>query len=547
MKLNPRNNPPRASAVDDALHAADAQGLELRILELALERTGTRNGALFLWDPARKGLALGFHVVEGLVVDVGGALLQPRHDGRPNGIALHVMDTGASYLTNDTARDPHYAPYFLPVRSIAAVPVVYQRRPIGVLTVSARETGAFGPAHVAELEALAASAAKFLRRAQLHRAESAAHGRPFLIKGLSPAWIEVERRIEQVAQTDAPVLVQGESGTGKELVAHAIHFNSRRSGGPFVVVNCAAIPETLLESVLFGHVRGAFTGAAADKVGELRKAHGGTLFLDELGELTMTLQPKLLRAVEYGEVQPLGSNRAPERVDVRVVCATHRDLPAMVRERRFRDDLYYRLAVMRIELPPLRAYKDNLEVLAHVFLQQAAERHGRPVTRLQPEAFALLRAYDFPGNVRELRNALEHAVILAEGDEVRAQDLPETMTRGAASASASVAASGSGSGSAWAVTAPSGGGGVPTTTTGATPVARRPTLREMREAWLAPLEAAWLRGLLAESGGSVRRAATAAGVDAVTMYRLLRRRGVAAGRAGAGSGAEPGAGPGGGH
>jgi DNA-binding NtrC family response regulator len=161
---------------------------------------------------------------------------------------------------------------------------------------------------------------------------------------------------------------------------------------------------------------------------------------------------------------------------------------------------------MRIDLPPLRAYKDNLEVLAHVFLQQAAERHGRAVGRLAPEAFALLRAYDFPGNVRELKNALEHAVILAEGDEVRVQDLPETMARGAAAAAAP---------------APSERPAAPAP----------PTLAEMRERWLAPLESAWLRELLAASGGSVRRAATAAGVDAVTLYRLLKKRGVAAGRA----------------
>ncbi len=339
---------------------------------------------------------------------------------------MHVFDTAAPYLTNDTSRDPHYAPYFLPVLSIAAVPILYQRRAIGVLSVSARDRGAFDGTHLAELEALAASAATFLRRAQLHRA-AAARGRPFLIKGLSPAWLEVERRIEQVAPTDAPVLIHGESGTGKELVAHAIHFNSRRAAAPMIIVNCAAIPETLLESTLFGHVKGAFTGATADKLGELARADGGTLFLDELGELPLALQAKLLRAGEYGEIQPVGCDRAPVRVDVRLLCATHRDLPAMVRERRFRDDLYARIGVMRIALPPLRSYKDNLELLAHVFLRDACARHDRRVTRIGPSALAALAAYDFPGNVRELKNAIEHAVILAAGDELTADDLPETM------------------------------------------------------------------------------------------------------------------------
>jgi len=488
------------NGTDEILHRTDVERLERRIMELAQERTGARNGALFLWDSKKKGLLVGFHVVEGLVVSLPQRIIKARQDGRPNGIALHVMDTGEPHVANDTEQDPHYAPYFLPVRSIAAVPIVYQRRPVGVLTVSSREPGAFGPTHVSELEALAASAAKFLRRAQLHRASVADHGRPFLIKGLSPEWLEVERRMELVSQTDAPVLVHGESGTGKELVAHAIHFNSRRAAAPMVIVNCAAIPETMLESTLFGHVRGAFTGASYDKIGELRKAHGGTLFLDEIGELPMPLQPKVLRAVELGEVQPIGSNRPPERVDVRLVCATHRDLPAMVGAGRFRDDLYYRLAVMRIDVPALRTYRDNIEVLAHVFRQQAVERHGRQASRIAPEALALLSAYDYPGNVRELRNAIEHAVILAPGEELRAEDLPEPIRGRRAPAEPAKA-----------------------------PPARR-TLREMREIWLEPLETAYLRDLLEETGGHVRRAAELARVDPVTMYRLLAARGLKSGR-----------------
>src|SRR5262249_54392664 len=160
------------------------------------------------------------------------------------------------------------------------------------------------------------------------------------------------------------------------------HFNSRRAAQPFVSVNCAALPESLLESLLFGHVRGAFTGASFDKLGELQKADGGTLFLDELGELPMALQPKLLRAVEYGEVQPRGSTAAPARVDVRLVCATNRDLPRLVREGRFRDDLFYRVGVVTVELPPLRSYKHNLEVMAQIFRERACERHNKEVPHL---------------------------------------------------------------------------------------------------------------------------------------------------------------------
>jgi transcriptional regulator with GAF, ATPase, and Fis domain len=481
-------------SADEELHRTEVELLEKRIMELALERTGAPSGAIFLWDRARRGLALDFHVVEGLVVNLPQAILRPRRDGRKNGIALWVYEHARSYLCRDTAIDPNYAPYFLDVASVAAVPIPYQRKPIGVLTVSSTRRDAFDDADIEELEALAASSAKFLRRAQLHRASWDDSGRPFLIKGLSPAWLEVERRIEQVAPTDAPVLVRGESGTGKELVAHAIHFNSRRSGRPFVTVNCAAIPETLLESVLFGHVRGAFTGATVDKVGEFEKADRGTLFLDELGELPAALQAKVLRAVELGEIQRLGSNKPPERVDVRLLCATNRDLEAMVRTGEFRDDLYYRLSVMTLDLPPLRSYKDdNLEVLARVFLRQAAERHGKRASRLSPECLALLAAYDFPGNVRELKNALEHAVILAESDVIGLEHLPRSL--GAPSAPPA-------------------------------PATRRRTLRELREAWLAPFERRYLAELLEETGGHVRRAARLAGVDPVTLYRLLKKRGL---------------------
>src|SRR5215470_3384470 len=236
--------------IDAELHATRVEELEERIMGVALARTAARSGAMFLWDAKRKGLTLGFHVVDGVVVPMPDTLIQPRDDNRPSGVAMHVFLQNRPHLVNDTAGDPHYAPYFLDVKSIAAVPILYQRRPIGVLSVSARERDAFTHSHLDELAGLAASAAKFLRRAQLYWA-TRQQGRPFLIKGLSPEWLEVERRIEQVAGTESPVLITGESGTGKELVAHAIHFNSRRAGKPFLTVNCAAIPESMLESLLF--------------------------------------------------------------------------------------------------------------------------------------------------------------------------------------------------------------------------------------------------------------------------------------------------------
>jgi DNA-binding NtrC family response regulator len=311
----------------------------------------------------------------------------------------------------------------------------------------------------------------------------------------------VERKLEQVSSTDVPVLVTGESGTGKDLVSRAIHFNSKRASKPFVTVNCAAIPETMLESVLFGHVKGAFTGASFDKIGEFQKADGGTLFLDELGELPLMLQAKVLRAIEQGEVSPLGSNAAPGRVDVRFICATNRNLPQMVKEGRFRDDLFFRVGVITVELPALRTYKDNLPILAQVFLQQAAQRHGRKVSQISREAMQVLQAWDFPGNVRELKNTLEHAVVMARSDTIQADDLPKAMRSG------ETAAAGSSSPAAPKTPAPK-------------------TLAELREAWLAPLERKYLAELLDANDGKVDAAAKIAGINRVTMYRLMQKHGL---------------------
>ena len=477
---------------DEELNAADIESLERQIMEMALARTSARHGAIFLWDEDAQGLVISFHVVEDLVVTLPGSVLKKKK-GEPSGIAFAALDQREAYLCNETQDDPHYAPYFLEVRSVLAVPIFYQERVIGVITVSSRRPGAFGKGHVGELEELAESSAKFLRRAQLYRATRAGSERPFLIKGISPEWLEVERRLEQVSPTDAPVLIHGESGTGKELVARAIHFNSRRNGKPFVTVNCAAIPDTMLESVLFGHMKGAFTGASFDKLGEFQKADGGTLFLDEVGELPMALQAKVLRAVELGEVQPLGSNKPPAHVDVRLLCATHRDLPEMAEAGAFRADLYYRLSVMTMELPALRTYKDNLEVLAQVFAQEAARRHGKRAPRLSSAALATLEAYDFPGNVRELKNAVEHAVIMATGEEIEPDDLPLALHAPKPKKKQD---------------------------------APRKSLKELREEWLAPLERRYLSTLLAETGGNVRRAADLAGINTVTMYRLLKKRGL---------------------
>ncbi len=228
---------------------------------------------------------------------------------------------------------------------------------------------------------------------------------------------ELYRRIGKVARTDATVLILGESGTGKELAARAIHEQSNRANRPMVCVNCAAIPETLIESELFGHEKGAFTGATSGRSGLIEAADGGTLFLDEIGELPLEAQARLLRFLQEGEIRRVGAVQ-PLKVDVRLIAATHRDLKTRARSGQFREDLYYRLYVMELRMPPLRAREDDILELAEAFLSKQAEKMRCESLNFSPEALELLRHYHWPGNVRELENAIERAVILADGRQI---------------------------------------------------------------------------------------------------------------------------------
>ncbi len=292
--------------------------------------------------------------------------------------------------------------------------------------------------------------------------------------------------VARVAASHATVLVTGESGTGKELVARLLHEGSPRAKGPFVAVNCGALPEGLLESELFGHARGAFTGAVRERRGRFEEADGGTLFLDEVGEMAPALQVRLLRVLQEREITRVGEN-APRRVDVRVVAATHRDLPAEVRAGRFREDLFYRLQVVPVHLPPLREHPEDIAPLAERLAAEAAQRHGRPPVRLSREALEALRAWRWPGNVRELAHACERAVILCRDDLVRASDLPE------------------------AVQAPPEAS-----------VEERPPATTLTAA-LEALERAWITAALHRSGGVKTRAAAELGIDErVLRYKMER-------------------------
>ncbi len=261
--------------------------------------------------------------------------------------------------------------------------------------------------------------------------ELAAAGAPpgrFGMIGEAEPMLRLYALLARIVRTDVPILVLGESGTGKELVARALHAHGPRRKGAFLAVNCAAIPATLLEAELFGHVKGAFTGAHKDRDGYATAADGGTLFLDEIGEIPLDLQSKLLRFLQDGEVRPVGSN-VTRRVNVRVVAATNRDLPAAVAAKRFREDLYYRLAVITLELPPLRQRREDVpHLVRHLLAQQAAA--GLPSARIAPAAVAALQRYDWPGNVRELQNELVRAAAFASDGEIRLEDL-STQVRAA--------------------------------------------------------------------------------------------------------------------
>jgi two-component system, NtrC family, response regulator HydG len=268
------------------------------------------------------------------------------------------------------------------------------------------------------------------RRIRPLAAPASPHGETII--GSSPEMMAVFRSVARAAASDATVLVTGQSGTGKEMVARALHSGSARVRNPFVAINCAAIPENLLESELFGHEKGAFTGAIGRRVGRFERASGGTLFLDEIGDMSLALQSKILRALQEREIERVGGT-APVSIDVRVIAATNRNLTEAVRDGRFREDLFYRLAVVVLHLPPLAERGADLDLLAEHFVALYSREHGRSIRGVAEEVFEILRAHPWRGNVRQLRNAMERAVVMASGEILLPQHLPPDVF-GAASA-----------------------------------------------------------------------------------------------------------------
>ncbi len=430
------------------------------------------------------------------------------------GLAAHVARTGETVRVDEAAKDPRFDPSIDKItgfvtRSVLVAPIREGARgPLrGAVQVLNHERGAFDEEDERFLVALAAQLARALSLTTLRAEDASGPGvtlrGPFnRIVGRSKELDQVYERIARAAETDATVLLRGETGTGKGLFARAVHVNSARQAGPFVTVDCTTLPAQLVESELFGHERGAFTGAERRVPGKVELADGGTLFLDEIGDMPLELQGKLLRFLQERTFERVGG-RTTQRVDVRLVCATHRDLGAAVREGKFREDLFYRVRVVEIELPPLRVRGGaEIEALARHFADMYALRYGRPRPEITPAAVAALKAHVWPGNVRELEHWIESAVVLAPSGVIDAARLPTAEGSEATAAAKSAHATSAGSASTDA-----GNGPVLAIPLGLTldDVARR-----------------YLEATLASVDGNKTEAAKRLGIGRNTVTRLLK-------------------------
>ena len=404
--------------------------LQLRLLELTLEAVPAERAAVLLTDEHG----------EDFVSCCGWDRLRGANDSIrvSQTISRQVLREVVAILSNDVVENENVRglPSLVEeqISSLLCVPLVAYEKPLGVIYFdTSSRTAQFDEAHLQLLTAIAGIAAiafENVRRFELLEKENRRLRQEVKLEhqmvGESRAMRDVYSRLSKVAATCSTVLLLGESGTGKELAAHAIHLNSTRASKPFVAINCATLTESLLESELFGHEKGAFTGAIAQKRGKLELADGGTLFLDEVGELSPAIQAKLLRALQTQQFERVGGTRSI-KVDVRAIAATNRDLEAAVKAGQFREDLYYRLNVVSIPMPPLRERREDIPLLAAFFVAEYSRKCKRRVTGISPEARRLLSAYDWPGNVRQLENAIERAVVLGATELIVPEDLPETV------------------------------------------------------------------------------------------------------------------------
>jgi transcriptional regulator with GAF, ATPase, and Fis domain len=407
----------------------DLTGLQRRLLELILEVIPAERGAILLYGEETDELesVCGRHRVTGFDAEMSVSRT----------ITQQVSRQRIAILRNDVSADQSAAtPESLiasQVRAVLCVPVLSFERVLGVVYLDTPQPGVFDEDHLQLLSGIAGIAGVAFDNARHVRWLTDQNERlqeevqiEHRMVGESPPMKRVYERIARIAPAESTVLIRGESGTGKELAAHAIHANSPRARQSFLAINCATLSDTLLESELFGHERGAFTGAISQKPGKFEVAHAGTLFLDEVGELSPTIQAKLLRVLQEHKFERVGGTK-PIKVDVRIIAATNRDLEAAIKAKTFRADLYYRLNVVSLAVPPLRERREDIPLLANYFAAKYSKKCKRRLRGISPEARALLQAYDWPGNVRELENAIEHAVVLGSSEMITPEDLPDTV------------------------------------------------------------------------------------------------------------------------
>ena len=515
------------------LASAFARRLELEdlipfVFERCREFLGAAGVSLALYDSERNDLH--FPYVSERDADAGRKLAEFRLPA-DCGVAGAVFQSSRSELIADVRQDPrHYSAVDQKTGTVTgsmlAVPLISAGKRLGVIE-AVRRSGQppFVQSDLALLEQLAGSIAlaldnadRFSRikdSAERLRAEvgslrrELARNDPFSeLIAASPAMSEIFTLMEGAALSDINVLIEGETGTGKELVARAIHRTSARADRPFLAINCAALPEGLLESELFGCRRGAFTGALDDRPGLFKAATGGVLFLDEIGDMPNPMQAKLLRVLQEGEVTPLGDTRA-QKVDVRVISATNRDLEAAIASRSFRSDLYYRLAGFTIQIPALRDRREDIPLMAARFLEIAARRHHKRINGFNPEVIDLLTSADWPGNVRQLMNEVERAVALArEGESIAPRHMSRELINAVADISVSADAP---TGTAIRGERNSSGTGDP----------RSAALRPLEDA-LGAYEANYLSAALARHHGNVSRTAIALGISRVTLQKKMK-------------------------
>jgi transcriptional regulator with GAF, ATPase, and Fis domain len=480
-----------------------------RLLELVIDRvielTGAERGFLVL---RREEGELDFRIARNISHE---SLEQPSFQVSKS-VVLSTCKDGEAVLLTDAQKSDRFGLSVsinkLGLRSIMCVPLKTDESIIGALYLDNRQTKGIFTEHELSLatrfaEQVAIGVRNALRVGRLKRTRDQLENElraKYNFDGIvaqSSKMMQILNLAGKVAQSDAPVLLQGESGTGKELIARAIHFNSPRVGLPYVDVNCAAIPETLLESELFGYARGAFTGATGAKKGKFEVADEGTLFLDEIGDMSPALQAKILRVLQEKEFCPVGSN-VTSKVDVRVIAATNKDLEQMVADGSFRQDLYYRLNVVKIQIPPLRDRKEDVLPLVEFFVDKFQKETGKPVHKIDDEVIEFLLAHPYPGNVRQLENAIMRLVILSEHGRLRASDLPPSMRQEVVAATA------------------------PPKTYHELLALKSQLERETYDV----MEAQFVRHILADTSGNVSEAARRAEIHRRQLQRIMRKHGI---------------------